>query len=197
MPLRGPEMRCVLNRSLGNGFLWALLLWMSACSCGILITSHFPKDSIPTTSPLLPLIIAPSFLAILKVNSLVVLLAALGLFTFGITTFMTVAGSGFVFGAVAGAAWQGGLEPLQIFWASAPHSMELGGLWLAAGIGFLGPRFTGTFLGGGAFFQPGALRVLPVAFGLAMGLTVLAAFIEAEVTIGIIVEELCRTPSPF
>jgi len=168
----------------------AAIAWIIGAFAGAGVGVRFPLDGeFHGLNPAATLF-STTHLGILSNNAVVILLAALGLFTFGITTFLTVAGSGFVFGGVAAIAYQGGLTPSQLFWASAPHSIELVGLWLAASIGFLGPRFTFSLLGERPFLPGSPWKTLSGLFLAAMAITALAAFLEAEVTIGIIAEGL-------
>lgn len=178
-----------LRRSLYRLTVVAAMLWFGAFLMALWCAAAIPSapTAIPTRPFSLPTV-APTSFRILYVNLLPLLLAAGGLFTFGLTSVMTLLASGAFIGSIIGAALRDGLTMQMVLWLTLPHSIELVALWLASAVGMLGMRYNYIFLAAKATPQAIDWRMIAKALLLAVLLTMMAAVIEGEFTLKRVVE---------
>ncbi len=106
-----------------------------------------------------------------------------GVASLGISTIGSVVANGLQAGMVLAQAYREGLDPRSFVAVTLPHGIELVALWLAAAVGFLGPRLTLSLVRNGrlpAAPRPETLAL--VALGLA-GLIIVAAALEAAISL--------------
>lgn len=182
-----------MRKSIYPATLAAAGLWVAACLVGLWCVAAVPPLTVgwplghdlsfePTAWP---------FLGIVRTNLFVLVVAAAGLVTFGLTSSVVLLSSGLFLGLLVGAALKDGLTVRMVLWLTLPHSAELLGLWLAGGCGLLGMRYgKAIFLGRLRFAD--VLWIAKVLLIAAL-LTIIAAFVESEFTIAEVVKWYAET----
>lgn len=167
-------------RTLSRTFILSFGIWALAFIAGIWSTAalkpsgtHLGGHRPPEPKP-------PETLRILGTNLVVLLISASGLFTFGLTSVVTLLASGLFVGLIVGASYHDGAGLSAILWLTLPHSIELIGLWLASAVGLMGYHHGRRLLE-----TTNRLDCTPLLEALLLGLaiTIIAACIEGEFTL--------------
>ncbi|HJO05104.1 MAG TPA: stage II sporulation protein M [Acidobacteriota bacterium] len=163
----------------------AAVLWGASAivGSGLYLDSTSMADG-PDAAGELALVGAPgSFRVIMTRNLWVLSINVAGVASLGISTIGSVVANGLQAGMVLAQAYREGLDPRSFVAVTLPHGIELVALWLAAAVGFLGPRLTLSLVRNGrlpAAPRPETLAL--VALGLA-GLIIVAAALEAAISL--------------
>jgi uncharacterized membrane protein SpoIIM required for sporulation len=167
-------------RTLIRTFILSFGIWALAFVAGIWSTAALTPSGIPLAGHRSPEPRPPDTLRILATNLVVLLISASGLFTFGLTSVITLLVSGLFVGLIVGASYQDGVGLRAILWLTLPHSMELIGLWLANGVGLLGYHHGRRVLETSKRID---CTLLLEALLLGLAITIIAACIEGEFTL--------------
>lgn len=167
-------------RALIRTFILAFGIWALAFAAGIWSTAALKPSGTPLVRQQSLEVQPPETLSILATNVVVLLISASGLFTFGLTSAITLLISGLFVGLIVGASSHDGVGLSGILWLTLPHSMELIGLWLANAVGLMG-YYHGRRLLETTKRIDSTLLLEALLLGLAI--TIIAACIEGEFTL--------------
>jgi uncharacterized membrane protein SpoIIM required for sporulation len=168
-----------LTRTLILSFgMWALAFVAGAWSAGAVKPYASSFITPPSTEPS-----APDTLRILATNLVVLLLSASGLFTFALTSVVTLLVSGLFVGVVVGVSYQDGMGLRTILWLTLPHSIELIGLWLANAVGLMGYSVGRRLVDERRSLDPRCATLFVEILVVALAVTIIAACIEGEFTL--------------
>ncbi len=130
----------------------------------------------------------PGVLFIMKNNLYAVLLLISGSFLFGTITFLTLALNGFSFGGLTCGMVLSGVPFGTIFLLSLPHAIfELPAIWIAGAAGFKIPYELVRYFNDKKDYILNGEEVIDflILAGSAIVLTIVAAFVEANITLRI------------
>jgi uncharacterized membrane protein SpoIIM required for sporulation len=167
-------------RTLIRTFILSFGIWALAFVAGIWSTAALKPSGMPLVGHRSPEPKPPDTLRILATNLVVLLISASGLFTFGLTSVITLLVSGLFVGLIVGASYHDGIGLSAILWLTLPHSMELIGLWLANAVGLMGYHHGRRLLE--TTKRIDCTLLLEVLL-LGLAITIIAACIEGEFTL--------------
>lgn len=130
----------------------------------------------------------PDTLFIMKNNLYAMLILISGSFLLGTTTFITLAFNGFSFGALTCAMVTSGASFSTLLLLALPHSIfELPAIWIAGAAGFKIPYELVCYFIGKKDYMLSREEVMDFLMlsGIAIVLIIIAAFIEANITLKI------------
>jgi len=124
-----------------------------------------------------------AFRTILTNNTRVAVTNGSGAFTFGITTVASLSINGLATGHLIKRHIVHGMSVHTVLAYTLPHSIELIGVWLAGAVGLRGATVVFSLVRGRAQDQSAqTLMILISAFLLSLGIILIAAWLEAYVT---------------
>jgi uncharacterized membrane protein SpoIIM required for sporulation len=169
-----------IARELTRTFILSVGIWALAFGAGLWATGAMKPFAPSLLGRRSPEPSAPDTLRILATNLVVLLISASGLFTFALSSIVTLLVSGLFVGLVVGVSYQDGMSLSAILWLTLPHSMELIGLWLANAVGLMGYRLGRRLLG---TMERIDWTLLVEALVIALAITIIAACVEGEITL--------------